>query len=222
MSPKWAVSTEESTEEVGPYSTPFTFTQTEFSGLHRLRARLQFNPGFGLAQWCHDQMTVRYEQAVHIRQGEPATEPKTNVVDGDLFYCDLPLMDEAAAEDALATLSAPTVLGVSVPLGSGGVANPAPSFVEYHLCDHAEDDRTGCVVVTRNEGPVGLSLVYATGTLLGGSSVLIAPNVQPWVQPTGAHDAYNTGDWVTHNGQTWESTVDANTWEPGVFGWVVV
>ena len=42
---------------------------------------------------------------------------------------------------------------------------------------------------------------------------------QPWVQPLGAHDAYNTGEQVTHNGQTWQSTVDANTWEPGVYGW---
>lgn len=41
----------------------------------------------------------------------------------------------------------------------------------------------------------------------------------PWVQPTGGHDAYQTGDQVTHNGQTWTSTVDANVWEPGVYGW---
>jgi hypothetical protein len=45
---------------------------------------------------------------------------------------------------------------------------------------------------------------------------------QPWVQPTGAHDAYNIGDRVTHNGQTWESTAASNVWAPGVFGWVVV
>ena len=45
---------------------------------------------------------------------------------------------------------------------------------------------------------------------------------QPWVQPTGAHDAYNTSDRVTHKGSTWESTIDANVWEPGVTGWVVV
>lgn len=36
----------------------------------------------------------------------------------------------------------------------------------------------------------------------------------PWVQPTGAHDAYGQGDQVTHNGALWESTVDANVWEP--------
>lgn len=40
-----------------------------------------------------------------------------------------------------------------------------------------------------------------------------------WVQPTGAHDAYNKGDKVAHNGKHWESEYDANIWEPGVFGW---
>lgn len=43
--------------------------------------------------------------------------------------------------------------------------------------------------------------------------------IPEWVQPTGAHDAYNTGDKVTHNGKTWVSTMDANVYEPGVYGW---
>ena len=42
---------------------------------------------------------------------------------------------------------------------------------------------------------------------------------EPWVQPTGAPDAYGIGDRVTHQGQTWESTVANNVWEPGVYGW---
>lgn len=42
-----------------------------------------------------------------------------------------------------------------------------------------------------------------------------------WVQPTGAHDAYNTGDRVMFNGDVWESTTDANVWAPDVYpdGW---
>lgn len=40
-----------------------------------------------------------------------------------------------------------------------------------------------------------------------------------WVQPTGAQDAYNTGDKVSHNSKHWISDVDANVWEPGVYGW---
>lgn len=45
--------------------------------------------------------------------------------------------------------------------------------------------------------------------------------IPEWVQPTGAHDAYAKGDKVRHNGIVWESTIDANTYEPGVYGWEV-
>ena len=40
-----------------------------------------------------------------------------------------------------------------------------------------------------------------------------------WIQPTGAHDAYNTGDKVSHNEKHWISDMDANVYEPGVYGW---
>jgi hypothetical protein len=46
--------------------------------------------------------------------------------------------------------------------------------------------------------------------------VKAAPGViAAWVQPTGAHDAYNIGDRVTHVGKTWQSTINANTTVPG-------
>ena len=40
-----------------------------------------------------------------------------------------------------------------------------------------------------------------------------------WSQPLGAHDAYNTGDKVSHNGKHWTCDIDGNVWEPGVYGW---
>lgn len=40
-----------------------------------------------------------------------------------------------------------------------------------------------------------------------------------WKQPTGAHDAYNTGDKVTYNGSHYVSIVDNNIWQPDVYGW---
>lgn len=42
--------------------------------------------------------------------------------------------------------------------------------------------------------------------------------IPEWEQPTGAQDAYNTGDKVRHNGKTWVSLVDGNVWEPGTAG----
>ena len=45
------------------------------------------------------------------------------------------------------------------------------------------------------------------------------PTVIPeWVQPDSTNP-YMIGDKVTHSGKTWESIIDNNVWEPGVYGW---
>ncbi len=43
-----------------------------------------------------------------------------------------------------------------------------------------------------------------------------------WVQPTGAHDAYNIGDKVSYNGQQYICTTAANVYAPGVYGWDLI
>lgn len=52
------------------------------------------------------------------------------------------------------------------------------------------------------------------------------PGVIPvWKQPTGATDAYMTGDKVYYpdeNGDVYISAVDNNVWQPGVYGWNLV
>ena len=43
-----------------------------------------------------------------------------------------------------------------------------------------------------------------------------------WKQPTGAQDAYMTGDkvWYPERDTTvWQSTMDYNVYQPGVYGW---
>lgn len=40
-----------------------------------------------------------------------------------------------------------------------------------------------------------------------------------WAQPTGVQDAYAKGDKVSHLEKHWISDVDANVWEPSVYGW---
>ena len=42
-----------------------------------------------------------------------------------------------------------------------------------------------------------------------------------WVQPTGAQDAYNTGDKVTFEGAHYVSLIDGNIWSPTAYpaGW---
>ena len=63
--------------------------------------------------------------------------------------------------------------------------------------------------------------VHAPG--VSGWRQLVEEGAHPdWVQPAGAHDAYKTGDTVTHGGKTWRSTSDGNVWEPDVYGWVEI
>ena len=40
-----------------------------------------------------------------------------------------------------------------------------------------------------------------------------------WVQPTGAHDAYNKGDKVSYNDKHYICTMDANIYAPDVCRW---
>ena len=49
--------------------------------------------------------------------------------------------------------------------------------------------------------------------------VALPGEVAEWKQPTGAHDAYNTGDKVRYQGKVWVSVVDANVWAPDAYGW---
>ena len=42
-----------------------------------------------------------------------------------------------------------------------------------------------------------------------------------WVQPLGSTDAYAKGAKVSHNNSHWISDLDANIWEPGVYGWTI-
>ena len=44
-----------------------------------------------------------------------------------------------------------------------------------------------------------------------------------WSQPTGAHDAYNTGDVVNYNGTLYQSLIDGNVYSPADYpvGWTI-
>ena len=46
-------------------------------------------------------------------------------------------------------------------------------------------------------------------------------DIGEWAQPDSTNP-YMKGDRVTHNGKTWESTIDNNVWEPSVYGWIEV
>lgn len=48
--------------------------------------------------------------------------------------------------------------------------------------------------------------------------------IPEWVQPTGSHNAYNTGDTVIFEGVVYESLIDNNTWSPADYepGWTLI
>lgn len=50
------------------------------------------------------------------------------------------------------------------------------------------------------------------------AKVLIPGGIPAWEQPDSTN-TYKKGDKVTHNGKTWESEIDYNSYEPGVYGW---
>jgi len=50
------------------------------------------------------------------------------------------------------------------------------------------------------------------------SAYRVPGTIEPWVQPESTNP-YMKGEKVTHNGKTWESTIDNNVWAPGVYGW---
>ena len=57
------------------------------------------------------------------------------------------------------------------------------------------------------------------------TEVALPGEIPVWKQPTGAQDAYNKGDKVHYpdkDGPVYISIVDANVWEPGVYGWEAV
>lgn len=71
-------------------------------------------------------------------------------------------------------------------------------------------------------GQVWRSMIPGNAHRPGTSGWRIVPTdgeVAPYVQPTGAHDAYHKGDMVTHEGKTWTCGDDVCAHAPGVAGW---
>jgi len=75
--------------------------------------------------------------------------------------------------------------------------------------------------VWRNVTPAN---VWEPGTGVLWEDMSPPPPIAEWVQPTGAQDAYNTGDRVLFNGVTYESLINANVWSPTAYpaGWAII
>ena len=116
------------------------------------------------------------------------------------------LDDEKAMEVATIydpwQIGKPYVVGEYVTYGTNSVGDPPLSQVVQAHTSQADwtPDATAALY-----DPIGLD----------------AYGYPVWSQPTGAHDAYNTGDIVDYNGTLYQSTIDGNTWSPDSYpaGW---
>ena len=100
--------------------------------------------------------------------------------------------------------------------------HPGRSYADGEVCTHG-GTLYKCIQAHTSQGGWQPGSVPALFAVLGdtGENSSGSTNVSKWVQPTGAQNAYSIGDVVKHKGKNWVSTVGANTWEPGVYGWEV-
>lgn len=82
----------------------------------------------------------------------------------------------------------------------GGTATLADCTAFVQALDATPDEPFGRMDFIREEIALGATAV-------------------PWVQPTGAHDAYSADAVVSHGGKAWRNLTPANVWAPGVTGW---
>ena len=121
--------------------------------LNRIRANVRYPKTSGMATWSRDQMAVRFDQAVYIKPGlnneeQPRNEVVEDDADHEIFRCDLPLQDAAAAEDAFVTLTAASVFApYAVDFEDGDMTSP--SWIEHHKCHHDETPQKPCEAIDK-------------------------------------------------------------------------
>ena len=62
-------------------------------------------------------------------------------------------------------------------------------------------------------------LQMKVNSILSGTAEPVEPAEEfpEFVQPTGAHNAYNAGQGVTYNGKHYRSLIDGNSWSPDTY-----
>lgn len=101
-------------------------------------------------------------------------------------------------------------------------AQPSGAHDAYNTGDIV--NYNGILYKSLIDGNVWSPDVYPAGWEVYSVTPEPEPTTYPdWVQPTGAHDAYNTGDIVNYNGTLYRSLIDGNVWAPDAYpqGWEV-
>ena len=98
---------------------------------------------------------------------------------------------------------------------TGQVAGTRPYTAGENTAADAAAQALIAAAAARSRAELADAVLDATAALMDDAHTDRAA----WVQPTGAHNAYPLGATVTHKGKTWTSTIAANVWKPGVYGW---
>ena len=103
---------------------------------------------------------------------------------------------------------------------TGAVASSRPYTADENANADAAAQAQADANAARARAETHEAILDATAALM----VEAHTDGQPWVQPTGAHDAYAKGDRVNFNGQDYESLIDGNTWSPSDYpaGWKAI
>lgn len=126
---------------------------------------------------------------------------------------------ELQRRDTLATAEKQSTELNTAYLAASGVAQGDPWRQPTSAVDAYPLDWT-----VEHDGKTWVSLVAANVFEPGVSSwreVVAEGEAPEWAQPSGATDAYNTGDRVTFDGAVFESVIDSNVWSPAAYpnGW---
>ena len=116
---------------------------------------------------------------------------------------------------ARAITNAPAGARVSVPMSALRMWQAGQSYAPG---DVVLRDGMISVCVLGHQAQSG-RLPSATPALWRPVKVTDHGKIKPWSKGLAARDAYAMGDRVRHKDYTWQSTINVNVWEPGVYGW---
>lgn len=187
--------------------------------------------------------TLSEERALEIASVYPAWEPMKSYVIGDIVSYGVNSLGDpqlykivqAHTSQSDWTPSTTPSLYDAFGLDASGYpiwAQPSGAHDAYSKGDVVNYNRT--IYESVIDGNVWSPDVYPAGwKTVSDGAVSPEPSPDPdpgateypdWVQPSGAHDAYNTGDIVRYNGVLYRSKIDGNTWSPDAYpaGWEAV
>ena len=187
--------------------------------------------------------TLSEERALEIASVYPAWEPMKTYAAGDIVSYGVNSLGDpqlykvvqAHTSQSDWTPSATPALYDAFGLDDTGYpiwAQPSGAHDAYNKGDVV--NYGGALYESLIDGNVWAPDVYPAGwKSVSGGTVVPDPGPDPdpgpteypeWAQPSGAHDAYNTGDIVRYNGVLYRSKIDGNVWSPDAYpaGWEVV